>query len=1211
MRLIARLQGRRLPLLIVALAGGFTALQAGPLHGTGAALLISVLAQLALPGWLLARALGRHRSAHPVARFAWTLLAGLALTVTLGAFARLLAVPVPLYLLALFGLLFILALLPARPAPADDHRWRWTRRALPLYALLALCCAVVFGVSYESRYRFYGLIDQPIFIGQVDWMATRPAAQPPGGLPIRSRQIGIQAGGTGDQRFDTDGWTYTQAAWVWSSGVPAWQLIWFDLGTLFIWAVPLLTFALAYELTGRESAAAFSAAGLTLAGLLTLDNLVYNPGYESLGRFTVFQINTLRQAALTLGLPLALLAGMAYLRTFQRHDLLLILLGGVALATMHPFPIIIFLLALGGTLAMIILWRIIGRDGIHPVSAARDLRARFLPLLAVFALLLLLPAAQRFARVGLGEADNLVTASSAAGASGLPYGFMAAAGTYIRDPATVFYHPIIAVGAGLALLWVTRVRRSLAAQYLVSATLIVLIVSFTPGLTALVNGLLSSLGLFTLTYLLPVPLALGLSLDAALDWLERRGARRAWLHSLAALLIAAAFALLIYEPLPIPASARDQIRAFNAAQESERLPAAHIELAAALRALLPQTGYTVVAVPPGATNAVIEMVPGAFVTGGRRGRDQATNADARFYTLLGRAPWLDEADLRFLSEYDVRYVALNADDTRLPQIAMQPERFAFERAVGGYSIYRVLPGLTPDETDAQFAAMNALYAAIARPRWERAGFAPPLPGDARWGAFAAAWAQRLEAQPEDDRARLGLAFSRLLAGDDAGALDQWAALRQRYPQVAFYRAAEAHARYAAQPDASSIVPLLDGLATPDAGAALVCARALLSETFFYLLTGEQIDALLTLIDAQPETWAQLAEIGQFDAVRRRAGLLLYAGRYDAAAAMLERLPEARLSPDDLIALAQVAWTQGDAARAFDLLRPATDADWLAPRAQTHPDRWTSPNAAAQLYAALLAGTARLPSGGSLYVEQPQIARPDERTLTVTAWFGSAQPANAYPPRAWLAQLINPQDGAIYAEAALPAVNAPGQMQQGVFTLAVPAAAPPLTPALLALQARYDNRVASQPLLLPVLLNRPESAALPPDALPLNRRFGEQIALVAALPGDDPLSFTLYWQADAPPARDYQVFAHVFNAAGERVAQRDSAPLDNRYPTSQWRAGTLIADPHTVIPETPLPPGEYTIRVGLYALPDGARLPITPADERSTDDSLIVLSVRVG
>jgi hypothetical protein len=1205
------LRGRFLPLLAVILAGLFTLLQSGPLNGTGAALLLSIMAQRVLPGWLLARALGRHRSAHPVARLAWVLLAGIALTVTLGAFARLLGVPVPFYLLILFIIMGVLALLPARPAPADDHPWRWTWRALPLYLLLALCCAVVFGVSYESRYRFYSLIDQPIFIGHIDWMATRADEQPPGGLPIRSRQIGIAAGGTGDERFDTDGWTYTQAAWVWASGVPAWQLIWYDLGTLFIWLVPLLTFALAYELTGRESAAAFSAAGLTLAGLLTLDNLVYNPGYESLGRFTVFQINTLRQASLTLVLPLVLLAGMAYLRTFQRRDLVLILLGGFALATMHPFQIVIFLLAMGGVMGMVVLWQVIRRDGIYPIATtARDLGARFLPLLAVFALLLVLPAAQRFARVGLGEADSLVSSEAATGATGLPYGFTAAAGTYIRDPAAVFYHAVIALGAGLALLWVVRVRRSLTAQYLVSATLIVLIISFTPGLTALVNRLLSSLGLFTLTYMLPVPLALGLSLDALLGWLESRGLRRAWGYGGAVVLSAAAFALLIYEPLPIPTSARDQIRAFNAAQESERLPAAHLELAAALRELLPTTGHTVVSVPPGVTNAVIETVPGAFVTGGRRGRDQATNADARFYTLLGAAPWLDDADLRFLAEYDVRYIALNADDTRLPQIAMQPERFAFERAVGGYSIYRVLPGITADETDAQFAAMNALYAEIERPRWDRAGFTPPLPGDARWADFAAAWAEQLTAQPDDDHARLGLAFSSLMAGDDAGALNEWAALRERYPQVAFYRVAETYARYAVQPDAGSIAPLLDGLAAPDVGTALVSARALLNETFFYLLTSEQIDSLLTLIDAQPTAWAQLAEIGQFDAVRRRAGLLLYAGRYAAAAAMLARLPEVRLSPDDLSVLAQIAWAQGSPTRALDVLRPATDADWVAPRAQAHPDRWAN-NTAAQLYDALTSGTARLPEGGNLYITSPQIERPDEQTLNVTAAFGGAQPTNAYPPQTWLAQLINPQDGTIYAEDSLPAKNVAGMLTQGAFTLAVPDDLPPLTPALVALQVRYDNRVASQPVLLPVLLKRPDATTLPPGALPVNRRFGDHITLAAVQQGDDPLSFTLFWQADAPLTQDVQVFVHVFDAAGNRVAQRDSAPLDNRYPTSQWRAGVLIADTHTVVPETPLPPGEYTVRLGLYTLPDGARLPITPADDRSTDDSLIVLSVRVG
>jgi hypothetical protein len=50
--------------------------------------------------------------------------------------------------------------------------------------------------------------------------------------------------------------------------------------------------------------------------------------------------------------------------------------------------------------------------------------------------------------------------------------------------------------------------------------------------------------------------------------------------------------------------------------------------------------------------------------------------------------------------------------------------------------------------------------------------------------------------------------------------------------------------------------------------------------------------------------------------------------------------------------------------------------------------------------------------------------------------------------------------------------------------------------------------------------------------------------------------------------------------------------------------TLIEDEHTISLRE-LTPGEYHVRVGLYRLPDGARLPVTPADERVANDGVLV------
>src|SRR5690606_38193807 len=140
--------------------------------------------------------------------------------------------PVYLYLGLLHALMLGLAVLPVNTTNEEADTWRLSWRKLPLYVLVMACCLVVVGVSYNSRYRFYGFEDQVIFTSHVSWLANNPG-DAPADLPLRSRQAsGLE---WNDTRFDTDGWTYTHAAWVWTSGVSASQLIWYDLDPLFLW----------------------------------------------------------------------------------------------------------------------------------------------------------------------------------------------------------------------------------------------------------------------------------------------------------------------------------------------------------------------------------------------------------------------------------------------------------------------------------------------------------------------------------------------------------------------------------------------------------------------------------------------------------------------------------------------------------------------------------------------------------------------------------------------------------------------------------------------------------------------------------------------------------------------------------------------------------------------------------------------------------------
>jgi hypothetical protein len=113
-------------------------------------------------------------------------------------------------------------------------------------------------------------------------------------------------------------------------------------------------------------------------------------------------------------------------------------------------------------------------------------------------------------------------------------------------------------------------------------------------------------------------------------------------------------------------------------------------------------------------------------------------------------------------------------------------------------------------------------------------------------------------------------------------------------------------------------------------------------------------------------------------------------------------------------------------------------------------------------------------------------------------------------------------------------------------------------------------------------------------------FGDVILLeragiaTTAQPGSV-LPVALHWKARQPVPEDYHVFVHLLDAAGDRVAQSDNQPALWTRPTSSWAPGETIEDRHALALPADLPPGVYTLIVGIYRPGAGERL-LTEAGE---------------
>ena len=103
---------------------------------------------------------------------------------------------------------------------------------------------------------------------------------------------------------------------------------------------------------------------------------------------------------------------------------------------------------------------------------------------------------------------------------------------------------------------------------------------------------------------------------------------------------------------------------------------------------------------------------------------------------------------------------------------------------------------------------------------------------------------------------------------------------------------------------------------------------------------------------------------------------------------------------------------------------------------------------------------------------------------------------------------------------------------------------------------------------------------------------------------------LEWEAMRAMDEAYKVFVHVLGPNGLPVAQQDNEPLNGTYPTTRWQPGERVSDPYAIRLPDDLPPGEYSVEVGLYRISDLSRLSVLDRDQSAVDDKVFLTPVAV-
>jgi hypothetical protein len=129
--------------------------------------------------------------------------------------------------------------------------------------------------------------------------------------------------------------------------------------------------------------------------------------------------------------------------------------------------------------------------------------------------------------------------------------------------------------------------------------------------------------------------------------------------------------------------------------------------------------------------------------------------------------------------------------------------------------------------------------------------------------------------------------------------------------------------------------------------------------------------------------------------------------------------------------------------------------------------------------------------------------------------------------------------------------------------------------------------------------------VPQIAHPLSVTFGGVIALEGyEFSPDQPSQVTLFWRRLSAEAMDYSITLRLLDAEGRVAVQHDDRPYRGFYPTNAWPVGVLLKESVALPSFDALPPGEYSVVVGLYAFDTLELLPVEGTAKRNHNLALL-------